>query len=134
MIWASLDKMTKPILTLSESEKNARFYYHGTSKFYFDRQVKDYGRYQHNPYKGTLSGVCIAPDYFDLAANYACDRTDCFAHTPIVLKINGDKVRKRVHLCPTENVPIINFIRLSELEIIGVDRDRYLEYCKKQRR
>jgi len=114
---------------LLSRELNARFYYHGTSGFYLNRQLEKHGRYKHD-----RTPLCVAADNFDLAATYACDRTMCFAHTPIVLKINGDKVRKRIYPDPTEYVPVIDFLRREEFEIIAVDRELYFAWCKKHKR
>lgn len=113
---------------LSTRELNAKFYYHGTSKWYFYRQVSEHGRYQHDHSK-----ICIAPDNYDLCANYACDRTMCLAHQPIVLKVAGDKIRSRIYSCPTEHVPIIDFLMPKEVEILNVDIKRYLDWAKKHK-
>ena len=110
-------------MALTKTEANAEVYYHGTHKHWFDEQVETYGRYQQPIDCGQFSfsfvGLC-----FEQSTNYARDRAKRLGHgkyaIPIVLKIDGDKVRGKVYEHPRIADIGIDFLNLDEFEIVEV--------------
>ncbi len=106
---------------LLEHEENAEYYYHGTSKKYFSDQLKKYGKYRHDN-MDTGESVFVSTCYGG-SENYAKDRSSMYSaiyNNPIVLKINGDKVRGRVHQHPVINDICINYLLEGEFEVVDV--------------
>ncbi len=104
---------------LTEHERNAEFYYHGTGLEYLEKQIAKYGRYQHDNLEyGEEVFVSIN---FETSKKYAIDRANMFRDKPIVLKLNGGMVRSRVHKHPSVNDICIDSAVEGEYELISLN-------------
>ncbi|MFH0936133.1 MAG: hypothetical protein V1815_00450 [Candidatus Woesearchaeota archaeon] len=104
---------------LTESEKNAEFYFHGTTRFYYERQIKIYGIYRHDELEHGNS-VFVSTN-FQTSKRFAEGRAKdwwCPRSTPIILKIKGNKVRERVHQHPVINDVCIDYLLPEEFEVL----------------
>lgn len=121
--------MNQPNSRLMSHEKNAKFFYHGTSKTYLQDQIKKHGRYQHDRIE---SGIFLSTCQ-DIAKGYACDRTICFAHEPIVIISPATTIIERVHEHPTIQDICIDFLLPQEFSILSVSSKEYEDFQRKHR-
>jgi hypothetical protein len=107
-------------MDLSERERTADFYYHGTTKHYYQQQIERHGRYQHD-YVEQGNSVFVSTS-LQTAQWYAKDRAKQFfpRSGAVVLKIDGDKVRTRVHPHPIVNDICIDLVLQVECEILDI--------------
>jgi len=104
---------------LMTHELKAKFFYHGTSKVYFDNQVAKYGRYQNNlpTCEGEDTGLFVGT-MRKICENYSQDRSKGYSTIPILLKIPAEPVRHRVHEHPEITDIVIDYLNLDEFKII----------------
>jgi hypothetical protein len=101
---------------LMEHERNAKFYFHGTGMNYLEKQISKYGKYQHDDLE---SGVEVfVSTRHETSTGYAQDRSNSFRDEPVVLKIDGVKVRGRVHQHPVVNDICIASLASNEYQLI----------------
>ena len=110
-------------MALTEHEKTAEFYYHGTNRFYYEQQMKKHGKYVHDGKNYLPTGEVFVSTNLGVAEGYARARTDRwfrFPIDPIVLKIYGDKVRERV--CERHGISdiSIDFLVEGEFEVLDI--------------
>ncbi len=117
---------------LSERERNAEFYYHGTSKRYFEQQTDEGGRYKKDY---SSYPVIFISTSFELAKIFAQNNTSRWRgwgglSTPIVLKINGNKIRDRVYIFEDgavqlwENEICVDYLDRDEFEVLELEVDK----------
>ncbi len=122
-----LDK--KMTVELSECERNAEFYYHGTSKKYLVEQTDENGRFMPEYKTPYPEPIFVAVEYF-VSEGYAQNQTvrwrsgDKYSLVPVVLKINGDKVRDRVYVHPQIDDICVDYLDKGEFEVLELRVDK----------
>lgn len=103
-------------MAVHDIELKAEFYYHGTSKHYFETQVKKYGKYQHDPQQGADTSLFIGLSK-ENSQGYAKDRTERnmrLGDIPLLLIIKGDKIRNRIREHPVVADLVVDSLSLDE--------------------
>jgi len=97
-----------------EEERNAKMYFHGTGKRYYEKMIAKYGHYE-NEYFGGSIFVGLSEKN---SCNYARSRSEEWNDKPILLRIDGDAVRGRVHVHATVDDLVIDFLEEGEYELV----------------
>ncbi|MFA6088710.1 MAG: hypothetical protein WC755_02495 [Candidatus Woesearchaeota archaeon] len=102
---------------LSNSELNAKQYYHGNDVAYVKEQLRKHGKYMHDLALKVDLPIAVTSN-FKWAERYALFAWDRSKMTPVVLIIDGDAVRERVkEASNVSSSPCIDYLLESEFMI-----------------